>query len=232
MDRKRLHTNGTPSSSHRNPNLNIAFTTRSSSSSSSFQITFARNMLDCTTFKFNWLPSRDDAPLNSTRRDGAERRKNILEKKCQKPEPSETRWRNMNFNSLNHYPWINKSHNFNLPYHVHRLAGCCGALRPCRLGPPRRCAYIQIIKYTLYMTNLTFQKEGSQFHWMYDLINEFYTQPYCVPLSCSVSLPLQVELLQSSNIWTFFFCWFASPSLASSIYFLPCSTSWFYYGEY
>lgn len=42
-----------------------------------------------------------------------------------------------------------------------------------------RSVHIQIIKYTLYMTNLTFQKEGSQFHWMYDLINEFYTQiPY------------------------------------------------------
>lgn len=60
--------------------------------------------------------------------------------------------------------------------------------------------YIQIIKYTLYMTNLTFQKEGSQFHWMYDLINEFYTQPYSVsPVRSN-----EVQLLQS-HIRTFFF---------------------------
>lgn len=52
-----------------------------------------------------------------------------------------------------------------------------------------RSVYIQIIKYTFYMTNLTFQKEGSQFHWMYDLINEFYTQPYTVSLSLSLSAP-------------------------------------------
>lgn len=84
------------------------------------------------------------------------------------------------------------------------------------VGPPRRSVYFQIIKYTLYMTNLTFQKEGSQFHWMYDLINEFYMQPYSGP-GRTLTLPggeveylnifcFLVRLAVSRLVYLFFFC--------------------------
>lgn len=81
------------------------------------------------------------------------------------------------------------------------------------------------------MTNLTFQKEGSQFHWMYDLINEFYTQPSSASLALAAD---EIQTFAVAYLSIFFTCSPRPhlPSLVTLVCLFSRSTSWFYYGEY